>query len=147
MTTETNPPAGISRRQFLILTAAAALVAGGRAQADNGNAEASVANQADRVINAGAIGNYAADGLYEKFRDQGFFVVRKGEKLFAISSSCTHRRCKLTAESNRSFYCPCHGSKFDSNGKVTEGPARRDLPTLPSFTNETGELFVRVPNA
>ena len=145
MTTETNPPAGISRRQFLIWTAAA-LVTGRRALADGGNAGGSAAHRTDREINAGAVGQYAADGLYDKFRDQGFFVVRKGEKLFAISSSCTHRRCKLTAESNRSFYCPCHGSKFDPNGKVTTGPARRDLPILPSFTNEAGELCVRIPN-
>jgi cytochrome b6-f complex iron-sulfur subunit len=145
MTTETNPPAGISRRQFLIWTAVA-LVTGRRALADGGHAGGSAALRTDRVINAGAVGQYAADGLYDKFRDQGFFVVRKGEKLFVISSSCTHRRCKLTAESNRSFYCPCHGSKFDPDGKVTTGPARRDLPTLPSFTNEAGELCVRVPN-
>jgi Rieske Fe-S protein len=98
------------------------------------------------VINAGAVGQYAADGLYDKFRDQGFFLVRKGQKLFAISSSCTHRRCKLTAETNHSISCTCHGSKFDPNGKVTSGPARRDLPVLPSFTNEAGELCVRVPN-
>ena len=145
MPTEPNRPAGISRRQFLILTAAA-LVTGRRALADGGSAGEFAARRTDRVINAGAVGQYAADGLYDKFRDQGFFVVRKGEKLFAISSSCTHRRCKLTAESNRSFCCPCHGSKFDPDGKVITGPARRDLPILPSFTNEAGELCVRVLN-
>jgi Rieske Fe-S protein len=83
--------------------------------------------------------------VYGHFRDQGFFVIRKGEQLFALSSICTHRTCKLDAESDRSFFCACHGSTFDPSGKVTEGPARRDLPTLTSVTNENGQLLVTVP--
>ncbi|HTS17925.1 MAG TPA: Rieske 2Fe-2S domain-containing protein [Verrucomicrobiae bacterium] len=147
MTTEMDAPAGISRRQFLFVTAAT-LVTGCRAMAEQSNsgASGSGANGHERVVNAGPVSKYAADGLYDAFRDQGFFLVHKGDKLVALSSYCTHRKCKLEAESNRSFNCPCHGSTFDPGGKVTEGPAKRDLPTLPSFTNEAGELCVRVPN-
>ncbi len=128
----------ISRRQFLILTAG---LAAGCKTADNpGN---SVANE-ERTVNVGPIGNFAAAGVYN-FRDQGFFVIRKGEKLFALSAFCTHRKCKLTAEPDRSFYCKCHGSTFDPSGDVTEGPARRELPMLPAFANEHGQLLVKIP--
>ncbi|HUJ71975.1 MAG TPA: Rieske (2Fe-2S) protein [Verrucomicrobiae bacterium] len=130
----------MNRRQFLILTAAA-VVSG--CQSMGGGS--STAAHGRRVINAGPIRNYAADGLYDRFRDQGFFVVRKGDELFALSSYCTHRRCKLSGECDRSFYCPCHGSTFNPNGKVTGGPATRDLPALPSFTNEDAQLLVTVP--
>ena len=41
------------------------------------------------MIDAGPLTNYASDGLYEAFRDLGFFVVRKGAKLIALSSYCT----------------------------------------------------------
>ena len=78
------------------------------------------------------------------FRDQGFFVIRNGEKLIALSAICTHRKCRLFAEPNRSFYCKCHGSTFDPAGKVTSGPAKRDLPILPVFVNEKGQLLVTV---
>ncbi|HUJ71334.1 MAG TPA: Rieske 2Fe-2S domain-containing protein, partial [Verrucomicrobiae bacterium] len=54
-------------------------------------------------------------------------------------------RCKLSGERDRSFYCPCHGSTFNPDGKVTEGPATRNLPALPSFTNEDAQLLVTVP--
>jgi Rieske Fe-S protein len=111
-----------------------------------GSGGGSTANRQERVVNAGPVSKYAADGLYDSFRDQGFFLVRKGDRLVALSSYCTHRKCKLTTDPDHSFYCPCHGSTFDPDGRVTEGPAKQDLPTLPSFTNETGELFVRVPN-
>jgi Rieske Fe-S protein len=128
----------INRRQFLLLTAG---VVAGCKTADNGGLPA----DEEKTINAGKIGTFAADGVYNNFRDEGFFVIRKGEKLFALSSYCTHRKCKLTAEPDRSFYCKCHGSTFDPRGHVTEGPARRDLPALTASVNGSGELLVKVP--
>lgn len=125
----------LNRRQFLILTAG---VVAGCKTGDN-----PAANEG-RIVNAGAVGNFAADGVYSNFSDLGFFVIRKDEKLFALSAICTHRKCKLTAESDRSFYCKCHGSTFDPAGHVTQGPAKRDLPVLPTFTNEQGQLVVNV---
>lgn len=125
----------INRRQFLILTAG---VVAGCKTGDN-----PVAKE-ERSVNAGLASNYAADGIYNNFQDQGFFVIRKGGKLFALSAFCTHRKCKLSAEPDRSFYCKCHGSTFDPGGHVTEGPATRDLPVFPAFTNEQGRLLVRV---
>jgi len=73
--------------------------------------------------------------------------VRRGANLFALSSLCTHKHCKLDAEPNRTFYCPCHGSMFDANGKVTEGPARRNLPVFKMFTDESGDLQVTISAA
>ena len=97
-----------------------------------------------RVVDAGPASKYAAEGVYGNFRDQGFFLVRKGARLVALSAFCTHRRCKLIAEPNRSFYCNCHGSTFDLSGKVTVGPAKRDLPILPAAVDERGHLLVTV---
>jgi len=133
----------MNRRQFLIFSVAA-VVTGCKGIGEK-DTSATIAH-GERVVNAGSVSNYTADGLYDAFRDQGFFIVRNGEKLCALSSFCTHRRCKLAAEADRSFYCPCHGSTFDPNGKVKEGPARRDLPALPVVTDEKGQLLVTVPN-
>jgi Rieske Fe-S protein len=126
----------LNRRQFLLLTAG--MVAG--CKAVDGNSTVSQ----ERMVNAGPAGNYTTDGVYKNFRDQGFFIIRRGDKLFALSAICTHRKCKLSAEPDQSFYCPCHGSTFDPTGHVTEGPARRDLSTLPTSTNEQGQLVVNV---
>ncbi|HZI32298.1 MAG TPA: Rieske (2Fe-2S) protein [Candidatus Binatia bacterium] len=101
----------------------------------------------ERVVNAGPADQYLADGVYTRFRDLGFFIVRRGANLFALSSLCTHKHCKLDAEPNRTFYCPCHGSMFDANGKVTEGPARRNLPVFKMFTDESGDLQVTISAA
>ena len=96
------------------------------------------------MIDAGPLSNYASDGLYESFHDLGFYVIRQGDKLVALSSYCTHRKCKLKAERDHTFYCKCHGSTFDPGGKVTQGPAPRDLPALQTVSDK-GHLVVKVP--
>jgi len=131
---------GMNRRQFLFLTAAALAGAGCNTVENSGSYTVSK----ERMINAGPVGDYAADGVYDRFRNDGFFVVRRSEKLFVLSSFCTHRKCKLNAESDHSFYCKCHGSTFDPDGNVTTGPAKRNLPIFPAFLDEHGQLLVRV---
>jgi Rieske Fe-S protein len=49
--------------------------------------------------------------------------------LHAVSMRCTHLGCLLRFNAaERSWDCPCHGSRFDVDGAVLEGPAVRDLP-------------------
>jgi Rieske Fe-S protein len=126
---------GMNRRQFLILAATCAALT---------KPTSSYARDAEQSIDAGPLSLYASDGLYDKFRDFGFFVIRKGEKLTALSSYCTHEKCKLKAERDQSFYCRRHGSTFDPGGKVTQGPATRNLPVLPT-ANSQGHLIVKIP--
>jgi nitrite reductase/ring-hydroxylating ferredoxin subunit len=130
----------MNRRNFLLASLAAAAAAG--CQGMGGGSSRTGWQQ---TFDAGPAANYAADGVYSNFRDFGFFVIRRGATLEALSSICTHRQCKLTAEEDHSFYCHCHGSTFDPNGKVTDGPAARNLPVLATFTGENGHLMVRIP--
>jgi len=130
------PMMKINRRDFLLLTVG--LAAGGL----------TVGAQAEKLkppVNAGPVDKFAGDGVYSDFRSQGFFIIRKGDKLFALSAVCTHRKCKLNLQKGHSFACPCHGSTFDAAGHVTEGPAKRDLPVLHSYTNEQGQFIVNLP--
>jgi Rieske Fe-S protein len=50
----------------------------------------------------------------------------------AFSASCTHQACTITNYSGQAFVCPCHGSKFDTNGNVVLGPASRSLTRFPT---------------
>lgn len=131
----------INRREFLLLSAGLMAAAGCQSASVTGG---SLSNP-EQTVNAGPVGQYAADGVYNDFRDRGFFLIRKDGKLLAISAICTHKKCKLTAESDRSFYCKCHGSTFDPAGHVTAGPAKRDLPVLALATDANGQVLVQVP--
>jgi|SRR5579862_1392115 len=125
----------MNRRHFLFLSAAfaAGCAAPGGSSGVRGG-----------VVNAGPASQYLADGVYAGYRYSGFFIVRRGANLFAVSSICTHRKCKLNAEADKTFSCPCHGSTFDPDGHVTKGPARRDLPVYEISTNDKGELLVTI---
>jgi isorenieratene synthase len=46
-----------------------------------------------------------------------------------ISLACTHQGC-IVDEKDGKYVCPCHGAEFDLEGRVTKGPAKRDLEAL-----------------
>lgn len=48
----------------------------------------------------------------------------------ALWMKCTHQGSELQASGDH-LYCPSHGSEFDSNGKVAQGPAEQNLRNFP----------------
>jgi Rieske Fe-S protein len=53
-----------------------------------------------------------------------------GQGVYAMSAICTHAGCFLDDGAKTiaaGLDCPCHGSTFDGNGAVTNGPARDPL--------------------
>ena len=65
-------------------------------------------------------------------------VARTGDTSFvALSSGCTHQACEITGFSGQTYVCPCHGSRFDSSGRVVNGPAVTPLPQFQTqFSND-----------
>ena len=52
--------------------------------------------------------------------------------LQAVSAVCTHLGCHVQWNgSERSWDCPCHGSRFDTAGQVLNGPALQALEAVP----------------
>lgn len=85
-------------------------------------------------------------------------VARDAQGAYAMTTVCTHQGCSLEDSAQTiaaGLRCPCHGSTFDGNGKVTNGPARTDLQhyqvtigadgTITVDTNKPVAADVRVP--
>ena len=81
------------------------------------------------------------DDLEDINNDMGGIIKYKGKKvgayrdnngkLFLVDTTCTHMGCELEYnDSERTFDCPCHGSRFNYNGDVIEGPAVKNLKKI-----------------
>lgn len=129
----------LSRRQLVVLASVAAV--GGCAPGAGEETDHAPIVFPRGPVDAGPLSNYPHDGVYAQYRDSGFFLIRQGNRLFARSALCTHRTCKLNARRDE-FHCPCHGSVFTLDGRVTRGPARRDLPGFIVEQAPNGHLIV-----
>jgi len=72
------------------------------------------------------------DGKVVEYNGKKIAVYRddKGE-IHALSAICTHAKCVVNWNSEeKSWDCPCHGARFDIDGKVLTGPATIDLPKI-----------------
>ncbi|MFC0773016.1 FAD-dependent oxidoreductase [Terrimonas alba] len=70
------------------------------------------------------------------------FAVYKDEnnELFAFSAVCPHLGCVLQWNADeKSFDCPCHGSRFTKEGKVINGPAIADLKRIELHEHHSAE--------
>lgn len=75
--------------------------------------------------------------------DLEVFVVAGGPGTLAVlSSQCTHQGCPVEWAGGR-FSCPCHGSAFDREGNVMNGPATKPL-ARPQAVLEGETVWVKV---
>ena len=65
------------------------------------------------------------DGIVVRFGLGARAVHRRDDgSLVAVSARCTHLGCLVRwNDAERSWDCPCHGSRFSSEGEVIHGPA------------------------
>ena len=62
-----------------------------------------------------------------------------------LQASCTHLGCVPTFVDGSSFggwFCPCHGSDYDTSGRIRRGPAPKNLFPAPYVF--TGETAIRI---
>lgn len=58
-------------------------------------------------------------------------VFNDNGTLRAMSKVCTHLGCSVSWNAEeKSFNCPCHGSKFNPDGSVKHGPAEEPLEPM-----------------
>ncbi len=61
--------------------------------------------------------------------DPTYVVINGGSVAdYGLNAICTHLGCVVPWNAGENmFKCPCHGSQYAPNGKVTRGPAPRSL--------------------
>jgi menaquinol-cytochrome c reductase iron-sulfur subunit len=83
------------------------------------------------------------DGYREIAVMKGVWALRRDNgEVTVYSPICTHLGCGYRWDGgDKKFKCPCHGSMYDTEGKVIGGPAPRPLDRLP-VKIENGHLFI-----
>lgn len=99
---------------------------------------------------AGPLDKFPPNTVSEEFKSsQKVWIVRDSEKLFALSTVCTHLGCTPNWTDNEGkFKCPCHGSGFYGPRKGVEagtnfeGPAPRPLERFKVSLTDDGQVLV-----
>ena len=82
-------------------------------------------------VDAGELGAFSKEGIYDALaQSAGFFLISSKGKLYATSSTCTHKANLVSIDSEKAGQLKCekHGSLFSLEGKVVKAPAKRSLP-------------------
>jgi cytochrome b6-f complex iron-sulfur subunit len=135
-------PARLSRRDFLklartvILTACGLLGLGGLVRFLDTRTQPDPQTDFDLAPADGF-----ADGSRTSFPQVPAVVIKDAGGFSALSLICTHLGCTVESKPD-GFACPCHGSRFDPQGKVTRGPAAQPLKYLRTEITPDGRLHV-----
>ncbi len=68
------------------------------------------------------------------------WLGRDGGGFFALSAICPHLGCTIR-QSGETYECPCHGSRFNGQGDVLNGPATSPMTWL-AVTLDDDELAI-----
>ncbi|RYL88967.1 FAD-dependent oxidoreductase [Sporolactobacillus sp. THM7-4] len=80
--------------------------------------------------------------------DQGIIISLNGKragaykdekgKIVVVDTTCTHMGCEVNwNQGERTWDCPCHGSRYKPTGEVIDGPARKPLNLLFAESKDT----------
>lgn len=68
-------------------------------------------------------------GSVRHLADPDVYVIHAAAGIYAVSGRCTHLGCSVQ-QRPEGFDCPCHGARFDLQGRPVSGPATRPLRWL-----------------
>jgi len=75
--------------------------------------------------------------------DPTYIVVESSSEIadYGINAVCTHLGCVVPwNNAEGKFICPCHGSQYNSEGKVVRGPAPLSLALVHAGVNDDGKI-------
>jgi Rieske Fe-S protein len=85
------------------------------------------------------------DGYQQVIDRRAVFLVRSGDVVTALDSTCTHLGCRVSWNSEtQQLKCPCHGGTYDRHGQVTSGPPPAPLARFATRVEPDGRVMVQL---
>jgi len=80
---------------------------------------------------------------WQRIGQTRFWLRQGNDEVEAIWASCTHLGCEVSYDPEKVLWlCPCHGSRFNSDGQPIQGPAVSPLVRA-EVKEEDGFYFLR----
>lgn len=101
-------------------------------------------------VAVGTAAAFATKGLHKGPLGSHVLIGRDAGGLYALSSICTHQSCDLDGKDqgqqagtimSNGIQCNCHGSQFDTQGNVVQGPAQFPLEAYALVLGCDGHLY------
>lgn len=141
----------MNRKEFIVKSCAACIGVAALSTIVSSCAATQFAN--GKLTKDGILIDVKEFALKEKDKYRLYIVVRNEELLFpicvyrfsdtdyaALWMQCSHQGAELNVAGDY-LQCPAHGSEYSNRGKVTNGPADRDLRTFPVTLNNN-QIFI-----
>ena len=84
--------------------------------------------------------NYPSRDLVQGLKGDPYYLITTKDNMlekYAINAICTHLGCVVPWNvAEQKYMCPCHGSQYNSQGKVIRGPAPKSLSLAELETND-----------
>ena len=138
------------RRTFLKVLAAGPLLAcagtsldGGSGGSGSGGGSGGFGGSGVAIRGDVAAGNVSATrvGTLSVVPNSPIILGRDAQGLYAMTIRCPHQGCYVIPQGS-GLVCPCHGSLFDSNGNVLQGPANSPLVHFAVSADAAGDITV-----
>ncbi len=113
----------ISRKQFFKWAGLAALIPLYKIWGNAVDRKQAFSQQEIEIV----IDRNLPDGVY--FYGKAI-LIREHNNYKLLSAKCSHLGCRINKTENGKLVCPCHGSRFDLEGKPIVGPAVNPLTEL-----------------
>jgi Rieske Fe-S protein len=73
----------------------------------------------------------AGSGITGEINGQPVSIYNDNGTPVVFDNTCTHRQCQTEwNDADKTWDCPCHGSRFQKDGTVINGPATEPLVRL-----------------
>ncbi len=80
----------------------------------------------------------------EEEKSMKIFLINQKNSIIALSPVCTHLGCFVNFDRTlNEFICPCHGGRYDIEGRVIGGPPKEALHRLP-VKMKNGRIFIGI---
>jgi len=82
-------------------------------------------------------------GASRHLAEHDVYVLSGSEGLYALSGKCSHLGCSVRLQPE-GFSCPCHGARFDKEGRPLSGPAPAPLTRLLVTVDDRNQAWLHL---